>query len=58
MKAERLAKLFSKNDLIKFHLRQNEDLESYRKKFTNQERVGHIFIEGKKYNVIFEKEEE
>ena len=58
MKAERLAKLFSKGDLIKFHLRQNSDLEFYQKKFKKQEKVGYIYIEGKKYNVIFEKEEE
>ena len=57
MKAERLDKLFSKNDLIKFHLRQNEDLEFYQKKLERQEKVGQAFFKGEKYNIIFEKEE-
>ena len=56
MKPERLQK-FSKEDLIKFHLRQASDLEFYKKKFASQEKVGQAFFEGKKYNIIFEKEE-
>jgi len=53
---ERLAK-FSKEDLIKFHIRQAERIEYYENKDRNQEKVGYIFVEGKKYNVIFERGE-
>lgn len=56
MKPERLQK-FSKEDLIKFHLRQARDLELYQDKIRNQEKVGQAFFEGKRYNIIFEKEE-
>lgn len=56
MKAERLAK-FSKEDLIKFHLRQTDDLEFYKEKFAKQEKVGQAYFEHKKYNIIFEREE-
>ena len=55
MKAERLEK-FSKEEIIKFYLRKDYDLEFYKEKFAKQEKVGQVFIEGKKYNVIFEKE--
>lgn len=55
MNSERLQK-FNKEDLIKFYLRKDYDLEFYKKKFANQEKVGQLFIEGKKYNVYFEKE--
>lgn len=57
MNAEILAK-FSKEDLIKFYLRGTSDLEFYKKKFEKQEKVGQIFVEHKKYNVYFEREEE
>ena len=57
MNRERLAK-FSKEDLIKFHMRQTERLEYYENKCKKQEKVGQIYFEGKKYNVIFEKEGE
>ena len=56
MNLERLYK-FSKEDLIKFHIRQAERIEYYENKCKNQEKVGYIFVEGKKYNVFFEKEE-
>ncbi len=57
MKPERLQK-FSKEDLIKFHIRQAERIEFFEKKFKRQRSVGYIFVEGKKYNVIFERENE
>ena len=57
MNPDRLAK-FSKEDLIKFHIRQAERIEYYENKCKNQEKVGQVFIEGKKYNVIFEGEDE
>ena len=56
MKPERLEK-FSKEDLIKFHIRQAKDLEFYKEKFAKQEKVGQAFFEHKRYNIIFEKEE-
>lgn len=56
MNYERLQK-FSKDKLIEFHLRQAERIEYFEKKFKNQEKVGYVFFEGKKYDVIFEKEE-
>jgi len=56
MNPERLAK-FSKEDLIKFILRKDERIEFFEKKFKRQRSVGYIFFYGKKYNVIFEREE-
>jgi len=56
MNPDRLTK-FSKEDLIKFILRKDRDIVFYVEKFANQEKVGQVFVEGKKYNVIFEKEE-
>jgi len=56
MNPERLQK-FSKEDLIKFYIRQAERLEYYENKCKNQEKVGQVFFEGKKYNVFFEREE-
>ncbi|RXG62814.1 hypothetical protein ES695_20290 [Candidatus Atribacteria bacterium 1244-E10-H5-B2] len=59
MKPEILQK-FSKEELIKIILRKDEDLKFYeitKKKFINQEKVGQISIEDKRYNIIFEREE-
>ena len=56
MKSEVLQK-FSKEDLIEFILRKDRTIELQEKKSKSQKKIGYIFIEGKKYNVIFEKEE-
>ena len=56
MKPEILRK-FSKEELIKFHIRQAEDLEFYKEKFAKQEKVGQASFEHKRYNIIFEREE-
>lgn len=57
MKPERYLQKFSKEDLIKFYIRQAERLEYYENKCKNQEKVGQAFFEHKRYNIIFEKEE-
>ncbi len=57
MKPDRLQK-FSKDKLIEFILRKDERIEFLEKKFARQEKVGQAYFEHKKYNVIFERENE
>ena len=55
MKAERLEK-FSKEEIIKFYLRKDYDLEFYKEKFANTIYAGKISINGKNYRVYLEDE--
>jgi len=55
MNPDRLEK-FSKEEIIKFYLRKDYDLEFYKEKFANTSYVGKISINGKNYRVYLENE--
>lgn len=56
MKSKRLARL-DKRKLIELIIRKDETIELQEKRCDSQIKVGQIIFEGKKYNVIFEREQ-
>jgi len=56
MRAE-ILKRFSRDKLIELILRADKRIDFLAGKLKRQEKVGYIYFNDKKYNIIFEREE-